>query len=365
MVRPAYDKPARYGISFSELVPVTCGNGLVTGQRWVKYFEQAKALTQSLSPEAFVTLLALCTEMDEERILRVPMAELSRKLGISQSNAAVRISELVEKGMITKVSDPIGNVYEITDRVPIRYGGDDNCEAWDELPILEFTTEGGYTCSFLHIKKNKRLKEEKTTTQVGEEHSPQPSAGSAVVNEAVREQPQSVPEPVFPETPDCIPGEKPHMEEGDGKDCAELKLLEGQGRGDYAGALLSPHVDPVLIALAADPVPFVAAIGAEAAKRWISQYGLERCMEVWGKAQTAHNPGGYMRKALEQGWKWPKPQEVVQPRRPWERTAEQRAEIAEKFFGEVVTVDDHVTAEDWQTVIAGLQELASSSGGVR
>lgn len=318
MVRPAYDKPARYGVSFSELVPVTCGDGLVVNERWVKYFEQAKVLAQALSPEAFVTLLALCIEMDEERILRVPMVELGRKLGVSESNAAARISELIDKGMIIKASDPQGNVYEITDRVAIRYGGDEDRGAWQRLPTLELTIAGGSTCSSPHIKKNKRLKEEKTTTRVGEECLPLPSCGTAVVNEAVREkQAESVAEPVFPGTPDCVPGEKSHMEEGDGKDCAELELIVGHGRGDYAGAPFTPHVDPVFTALAADPVPFVAAVGAEVANAWIGQYGVARCMEVWEKAQKATNPGGYMRKALEEGWRWVEAAKPAEPIRPY------------------------------------------------
>jgi hypothetical protein len=325
LVRPEPHKPARYGIRFSENVPVTCGNGLVTDEVWIKHFDSGRSLAKTLSSEAYTTLLSLAVDMTEERKVSVSFRTLARRRGRATSTTQLAVQELVSKRLLEKIPSFDGNQYRVPEDLPLRFGGVQDPRTCG-LQLKEIFSEraGVIACTDLDpnilndLKEEKEVKEKTTQFEEGFSFLSRPSDRTVVVMEAVKEkQPQSASDPISLGTPDCLPREKPHMEEGDGKDCAELKLLEGQGRGDYAGALLSPHADPVLIALAADPVPFVAAIGAEAAKRWISQYGLERCMEVWGKAQTAHNPGGYMRKALEEGWRWVEAAKPTEPVRPY------------------------------------------------
>lgn len=235
--------PGQYHISFSPLVPVTCGGEEVRDEFWVKHFDEARALAKQLSPEAYVTLLALAIDMTETRTLRVPFQALAKRLGVSPSNAQKRITELCQTGVIRKLASAAGNEYYISDVVPLMFGAEDDPENWElepqEIKLADITQLERLTCLDPHIKRRKELKER--TTTLGKKAKLEYVLGPVVV-------------------------QKPAIKE--------------------------------------NPLPFADCAGTTISSQWVERFGLERCQEVWAKAQGAKNPGGYMRMALEQGWQW-------------------------------------------------------------
>ena len=367
MVRAAPHKPARYGIHISDAVPVTCGNGLVTHEVWIKHFDEARALAKEVSPEAYVTLLALAVEMTEEREVGDSLRRLADRWSRALSTVQRAIGELVAAGLLEKMVSPRGNSYRIPEIVPLRFGGvQDSRATWQHLKDAFGEGSGGWECTDLDHHILKELKEVKevgeTTTPAGEGLSLVPDEEGVVVNLAAMENPAS-PKPVLLETPDCAEGEKCDTRDSDDGVGSEFTSVASREETlGWAGAQSAPRVNPTLVGKAEDPRPFVAAVGRENVRRWFGQFGPARCMEVWAKAEAARNPVGYMRRALEQNWQWAEPQEAVRPRRYWEVTPEERAEaqaaIGEKYFG--VPRGGDTGLADRAEVLAGLWEMTRS-----
>ena len=321
MVRPEPHKPARYSIEISDAVPVTCGNGLVTHEVWIKHFDEARALARQLSPEAYVTLLALAVDMTEEREVGDSLRRLAHRWRRALSTVQRAIDELVVAGLLEKMAGPRGNSYRIPEIVPLRFGGvQDSRATWQHLKDAFGEGSGGGECTDLDHHILKELKEVKevgeTTTPAGEGLSLVLDEEGVVVNLAAMENPAS-PKPVLLETPDCAEGEKCDTRDSDDGVGSEFTSVASREKTlGWASAKLTPCVDPTSVMLAEDPALFVAAVGQKSALQWLREYGDGRCMEVWGKAQTARNPVGYMRKALEEGWHFveaTKPQDLARP----------------------------------------------------
>ena len=264
--------PLHYKVKFSAVVPLSSGGAHVTDELWIKHFDEARGLVGQLSPEAHVTLLALAVDMTETRTLRVPFQALAKRLGIVPSTAQERIAELCKAGVIVKLSSPSGNEYQIGDDVPLMFGAEEDPENWDlqpvEIELVDVSTIGRLTDSAPHIKKNKRIKEEKTTTPAEITNNSSESKESVVVNFLIAE----------------------IKTESDSKRASENTCeLPTQEENHYQGK---------------GTLPFAAQVGNKNARVWVDRFGLERCQQVWERAQTATNPGGYMRRALEENWMW-------------------------------------------------------------
>ena len=316
--------PGQYHISFSPLVPVTCGGGEVRDELWVKHFDEARALAKQLSPEAYVTLLALAIDMTETRTLRVPFQALAKRLGVSPSNAQKRITELCQTGVIRKLANPAGNEYYISDVVPLMFGAEDDPENWElepqEIKLADITRLERLTCLDPHIKRRKELKEEKTTT-------PQVVENSSENTDSVVGNPTANRKPTEPDLSQVVTGEK----------------------SSVSGAQKA--------AMNGETLPFAAQVGSKNSRQWVERFGLDRCQEVWDKAQSARNAGGYMRKALEENWMWPESgkRTGVREWRYWDVSAEERAATAEKLLG--IKLDLSGPIVDRDKVLAEIPDL--------
>ncbi len=315
--------PGQYHIRFSSVVPVTCGGGDVKDELWVKHFDEARSLAKQLSPEAHVTLLALAVEMTETRILRVPFQALAKRLGVVPSTAQERITELCKAGMIVKLSSPSGNEYRISDDVPLMFGAEEDPAGWElepqEIELADVSRLERLTGSGPHIKRRKELKEEKTTTQVMENSSG--NTNSVVGN------PSTNRKSTKPDLSQVVTGEK----------------------SSASGAQKA--------AMNEEALPFAAQVGSKNSRQWVERFGLDRCQEVWDKAQSARNAGGYMRKALEENWMWPESgkRTGVREWRYWDVSAEERAATAEKLLG--IKLDLSGPIVDRDKVLAEIPDL--------
>lgn len=199
-----------------------------------------------------------------------------------------RIEELLKVGVITKLANPNGNEYRISDVVPLMFGAEDDPEGWElekvEINLASVSENRWCTSSDPHIKRRKELKEKTTDQSVATVPAPVKS-GSVVVNFAINEKPtesgsKRVSEGTY---------EQPTQEQKPG------------------------HEEKTL--------PFTAEVGSKNSRQFVERFGLERCQEVWDKAQTARNAGGYMRRALEENWVWTekssKSNGVPEPSRPY------------------------------------------------
>ncbi len=226
--------------------------------------------------------------MTETRALRVPFQALAQRTGISPSNAQARIAELCETGTIIKLSNPTGNRYRISDNVPLMFGAEDDPETWElelqEITLADPTQIERLTCLDPHIKRRKELKEQTTTPS---EISQRPSRSHRPVVET------SSPNKNATES--------------------DLNQVDHGNESPASGARKT--------AISGEDLAFAAQVGSKTARQWVGRFGLERCQEVWGKAQSARNAGGYMRRALEENWmwgeSWKQGVELAEPARPY------------------------------------------------
>lgn len=96
---------------------------------------------------------------------------------------------------------------------------------------------------------------------------------------------------------------------------------------------VSPTSPPVVVALSTNPESrtdaqsprerLAALVGPVLAREWLEQYGPERVSEVlrWSAAKARRNPGGFIRRALEQAWVAP-PTSSSRPSQPQASPAE-------------------------------------------
>jgi hypothetical protein len=110
-------------------------------------------------------------------------------------------------------------------------------------------------------------------------------------------------------------------------------------------------------------MPFAIHVGSKNSRQWVERFGLERCQEVWDKARTAKNAGGYMRKALEEKWMWPESGKRIGVRewRYWDVSAEERALTAEKLLGIKLDISGPIVDRD--KVLAEIPNLRRKLSG--
>ncbi len=183
--------PGRYVIKFSEAVPVSCGGADVTDESWIKHFDEARELAGKLSAGAHVTLLTLAVEMLESRIVRATYDELAERLGVARSTAQDRIAELVGAGVIEKVGSPGGNHYRVREKVPLRFGGEDDPELWEhdyvDIELAPIPPQARYTGSAPHIKRVKELRKNKQAFGVK-------TPAKAIIVDLSKEENEEIPE---------------------------------------------------------------------------------------------------------------------------------------------------------------------------
>ena len=193
MTRRHQRAPGRYVIKFSEAVPISCGGADVTEEIWVKHFDEARELAGKLSAGAHVTLLTLAVEMLESRIVRATYDELAERLGVVRSTAQDRIAELVGAGVIEKIGSPGGNYYRVREKVPLRFGGEDDPELWEhdyvDIELAPIPPQARYTGSAPHFKRVKELK--KTNRILGMETEARPLVVD-LSNEETKEIPEGI-----------------------------------------------------------------------------------------------------------------------------------------------------------------------------
>lgn len=271
--------PLRYKVKFSSAVPLSSGGTHVTDEIWVKHFDEARELASQLSPEAHVTLLSLAVDMTETRTIRVPYRALAKRVGVTLTTAQSRIQELLKVGVITKLPSPNGNEYRIGDGVPLMFGAEEVPEEWGielvEMSFSRIDENRWCTSSTPSFKKKKRIKDENTTQTVVVENS-----------SVIKDQNQPI-----------------GTVRGEGKDSNNSQLN------------------------------FASHVGGVLARQWVDQFGIDRCQEVWNRAKTARNPGGYMRKALTEHWVMPPSQEPIRKKQYWEITQAEREEVIERILG--------------------------------
>ena len=240
------------------------GGNYVTDQRWVKLHNGITRFSRELSPESFVTLVGLAVLADESRCVQISFSQLSQMLGVARSKAQERIAKLIDSGLLTSDTSQRVTTYHIDISFPVDFGGemeidceDEDLGSWEILtsePILNRTrlvhSPKKDRTRLVHSfnEENKRDKETKTTTRK--------RAGRPAVVGFVKSK-TTPPKTTPPKT----------------------------ARVDDSKSL-----------------PWSKFVGGALARKWVVDYGMDRCMLVWGAAQSAKKVGGFMRSALEQNW---------------------------------------------------------------
>lgn len=92
-------------------------------------------------------------------------------------------------------------------------------------------------------------------------------------------------------------------------------------------------------------------VGHKLAKKWLNLYGVERIHEVlcWSRTEASKNPGGYIRKALEEAWPEPTPIKAqrLQAARQARQHEQQAAEAAESERIRAQQAEDLAQKQAW------------------